>query len=200
MPHELRRQEEDPNALFRRVWARVMPEDRVDCPFLVLPPPSEEAPAFSTGNAASPPLPISAQEGTERQDCLSLLQALTAAKAALGREYGQLARRTTGSVCQSLSALAAEERNHARRLAAACFLLSGVRPVPPAPAAAASRRVRPPLPAALRRLFWWEGQCQTMLAAAMGLAEEETLGELLEEMARADGRHRRTLRRLVERL
>ena len=85
MPHELRRQEEDPNALFRRVWARVMPEDRVDCPFLVLPPPSEEAPVFSTGNAASPPLPISAQEGVEREDCLSLLQALTAAKAALIR-------------------------------------------------------------------------------------------------------------------
>lgn len=33
---------EEDQDLFRRVWNRVMPEDRVDCPFLVLPSPDPE--------------------------------------------------------------------------------------------------------------------------------------------------------------
>ena len=176
-----REREKDPNELFRRVWARVMPEDRVDCPFVVLPPGGEGA---EEGRAAVPALPEAGAQGT----LLALLWELAEAKTALCRGYARLAGRSARG--KALAALSAEERVHVRRLEALCFLLSG-EGAPRSPAGAA-----PPL-TGLGELFREEGRCLRLLAAAEEAAEND-LRELLAALAREEGRHRRTLMRLAE--
>ena len=182
----------DGGALFRRVWARVMPGDRPDCPILVLPPPEE--------GGAPPALPVPAG-GPARRDLppeealLARLQDLAAARAVLAADCARLARRWGGARGRSLSALAAAERDQLRRLEAACFLLSGVQTLPAPP----PRPLPPaPLPAALRRLFVGEGRWLTLLAEARGAAEEAGLGELAAGLAGESANWRRALARLAK--
>ena len=84
----------DGGALFRRVWARVMPGDRPDCPILVLPPPEEGgAPPALPGPAGGP-----ARRGLPPEEALlARLQDLAAARAVLAADCARLARRWGGA-------------------------------------------------------------------------------------------------------
>ena len=107
---------------FARVWRRVMPEDRADCPF-VLPAalPAPDPSGREEPGPARPCLePASAGSGARLQQYID--------RALAGwRSYRALARRIPGAPGRRLAALAGGERRLARRLSAAYFLLSGVR-------------------------------------------------------------------------
>ncbi len=93
--------------LFARVWRRVMPEDREDCPIELIPP---ETPA----------------ENFSRPADSTLLQRFVAGERKDAQTYKALARRTSGKDAKVLSQIADDEKAHARRLAAAYFILTGI--------------------------------------------------------------------------
>ena len=115
--------------VFERVWKRVMPNERGDCPFEVV-----EA-------AARPSLPAvvvqdtPAEEEEETVTCLGpssavhgpQLQQYIDQELAAHRCCQALARRVPGAGGRMLSGLAAEQRRRAKRLSTAYFLISGVR-------------------------------------------------------------------------
>ena len=195
---------------FERVWRRVMPEDRPDCPF-VLP----EGQGAAGGPAALPvaaapalpPVRPSRPVAGEEHDvpCLGAasagyggqLQQFVDRELADWRYYQSLARRAQGNGGRVLSTLAADERRHAKRLSTAYFLLSGVRYWPvertpnPTPA---------PFAAALRERFMEE---QRGAAAYQAAAEETTdpcLRELYRELAEEEDAHTWLLRGILEQM
>jgi len=93
--------------LFARVWRRVMPEDREDCPIRIVP--QEEAPQNIE-------LPVDSTS----------LQRFIAGEWKDARTYRALARQVFGKDARLLSQIADDEKSHARRLAAAYFVLSGI--------------------------------------------------------------------------
>ena len=129
-------------AAFQRVWQRVMPEDRPDCPFTVdtvpipappppvpVPPPPAAVP--QTPRQAPSPEPVCLGEGSSRE--LPMLERLLDETVGGERFYRALERRWRREGL--LSALAQEKRRQGKRLSAARFLITGERYVPsPAPA------------------------------------------------------------------
>ena len=132
------------SAAFEKVWRRVMPEDRHDCPFTVDVP---TAPAETTVPAVAPPSPPSPpatippfQAPTQMPDrAVTMPQACLgeASRAALpelerlltqtndaARIYRALARRARGTR-NFLSSLAATKERQVRRLSTARFLIVG---------------------------------------------------------------------------
>ena len=137
--------------VFERVWKRVMPNERGDCPFEVV-----EA-------VAQRPLPAVVVHDTpaaeeETVTCLGpasavhgpQLQQYIDQELAAHRCCQALARRVPGAGGRMLSNLAAEKRRRAKRLSTAYFLISGVRYWP---ADRGSAPVLQPVQAALREQF-----------------------------------------------
>ena len=60
-------------------------------------------------------------------DSAPVLQTLLRRELADAREYQQLSRRASGPPARMLAALSGEKKHRAKRLAAAYFLISGVR-------------------------------------------------------------------------
>ena len=132
------------SAAFQKVWRRVMPEDRHDCPFTVDTPTAPAAttvPAVAPPSPTSPPVPIPAIQApvqmpdralTMPQACLGEgsrtalpeLEGLLAQTNDAARIYRALARRARGTR-GFLSSLAASKEGQVRRLAAARFLILG---------------------------------------------------------------------------
>lgn len=119
---------------FRRVWQRVMPEDRADCPFTVntpaaprqlpAPPPHTAAPSVPPGfpvrpKPPTPPVCLGEQSAGELPQLEKLLASVTDAQ----RMYRSLARRWPRE--SLLAHLTAEKLRQARRLSAARFLIAG---------------------------------------------------------------------------
>lgn len=122
--------------VFLRVWRRVMPEDRPDCPISVEQP--EESPAPAVPPDRAPSAPDGVKDDFPRADdvpCLGggaaadteRLQEFTAQELTCWRAYQVLARRVSGQGGRALAALAGGCRRRAKRLSAALFLISGVR-------------------------------------------------------------------------
>ena len=124
--------------VFERVWRRVMPDERGDCPFTL--PAEGEAAVEETAlavPAAAEARIVTLGQADEGHD----IQCLGPASAAYGaslqgyiddelsdwRSYQALARRTPGGGGRALAAIAADERRHAKKLSTAYFLISGVR-------------------------------------------------------------------------
>lgn len=189
-------------AAFQRVWRRVMPQDRVDCPFTL------EEPALTPTDSPQPlvraalsPLPAPAQPpqpvpclGEASMGELPTLEARMDEAAQAQQAYRALARRT-GRRCLS-SSLAEEKGRQLRRLNAAHFLISG-QDYDPQPGMVT-------LPAtnalAIRERF----RCEQMEAAALMEAAQTTadpcLAQLYRELAEQNGEHTDLLRRRLERL
>ena len=134
------------SAAFQKVWRRVMPEDRHDCPFTLDGPtaptettvPSVAPPSPTSPPAPLPPMPVPvpapvpAMTQTTPQACLGegsrsalpeLERLLTRTNDA-ARIYRALARRARGTR-SFLFSLAAAKEGQVRRLAAARFLILG---------------------------------------------------------------------------
>lgn len=192
--------------VFERVWRRVMPDDRADCPFTL-------AEQEEQSSSALPALavPASAQVVTLGQtDEGADIACLGPASAAYGtalqgyiddeladwRRYQALARRTPGSGGRMLAAVAADERRHAKKLSTAYFLISGVRYWPEIRAAQPAA----PLHAALRERFWAEQRGAASYQAAAEEASDSCLKELFSELAVEEEVHVWTIRSVLEQL
>lgn len=200
--------------VFERVWRRVMPQDRPDCPFRLR---GEEETA--AGETASSPeaaeestaLAIPAARTAETLPAENDVPCLGAASAVHGaqlqafieqalagwRTYQLLARRAPGGGGRALSTLAADERRHAKRLSAAYFLISGVRYWP------ADRPAVPAIhtyPAALRSRFCAEQRGELAYRAAAEETADPALRELFLDLAQEENSHAWLIRSLVEQL
>ena len=125
---------------FERVWRRVMPESRPDCPIVLPAEPAaspavrEAPPALPAVAASAPPdRPVAGEE--HNVPCLGAASAIYGGQLqqfvdrtlADWRSYQALSRRAQGNSGRILSAIAADQRRHAKRLSTAYFLISGVR-------------------------------------------------------------------------
>lgn len=178
--------------VFERVWRRVMPEDRPDCPFTLYS--EEEQVAVRPAEERKAELvPVPAEQGSGDG---AVLQAFIAGELSDWRSYQALARRIPGGNGRALMGMAADERRHAGRLSAAYFLLSGVKFWPPA---------EPELPgggcmAALRARYWAERKGAEAYRAAAGRTGDSALRELYLELAGDEEAHAGVIRSILERL
>ena len=162
----------DPNA-FARVWRRVMPHDRPDCPFTLVPPGSETQPPLTPEHP--PALCLSPSSTADLPRLELLLLSVTDAK----RVCQALAKRLNSRL---FTHLAAEKKHQADRLAAAHYLIPG-RPFPLEPTPAP----RPtPMPLALRERFHAEQRQAAVLLAAAHKAADPCLATLYRQLAGED--------------
>lgn len=177
-------QHPDPE-IFRRVWARVMP-DGEGSPIALEPEPSER-----TEQQERPP---EERSGPEREPGASLEMLIDRTRAAF--ESAQHLARRAGRYGQSVGAVAAEDRTALRRLSAAYYLETGQdyrsnrTPQSPEPLALA-----PALRRQYQREEELEGLCVNQMKRSAG-----TQAELLEELSLQFRRHCRTLRQTLERM
>ena len=171
--------------VFERVWRRVMPEDRADCPFTL--PEEEPAPAEPERAAAPPAEPGPAGAGAD-------LQAYINGELAGWRQCRALARRLPGRAGQALAAVAAGELRHAKRLSALYFLLTGVRYWPRQGEGALPRS----LPAALRERFWAASRAAEAYRAAARRAGDPRLEALFSQLAGEEEAHLQSVQDALE--
>ena len=201
--------------VFERVWRRVMPEDRPDCPFTLgedaaappaVQPPAAALPAVVHTAPAGEQAPSRPVVGEEHDvPCLGAssavygaqLQRLIDRELADWRAYQALSRRAQGNSGRVLATIAADERRHAKRLSTAYFLISGVRYWPvdrvpnPSPA---------PFSAALREHFMEEQRGAAAYQTAAAETADPCLHELFLELAGEEDSHAWLLRRVLEQL
>lgn len=194
--------------VFERVWRRVMPDERGDCPFTL---PEAEGQAADGETALAVPQAMEARIVTlDQADEGHDIQCLGPASAAYGaslqgyiddelsdwRSYQALARRTPGGGGRALAAIAADERRHAKKLSTAYFLISGVRYWPEV----RSSQTAAPLHAALRERFWAEQRGAAAYQAAAAETADPCLKELFSELAGEEEAHVWTIRGVLEQL
>ena len=196
---------------FERVWRRVMPEPRPDCPIVLPAEPAaplaarEAPPALPAVAASAPPdRPVAGEE--HNVPCLGAASAIYGGQLqqfvdrtlADWRSYQALSRRTQGNSGRILSAIAADQRRHAKRLSTAYFLISGVRYWPAErPAGPASRT---PFAAALRERFMAEQRSAAAYQAAAAETADPCLRQLYEELSGEADAHAWLLRGILEEL
>ena len=169
-------------AAFQRVWQRVMPEPRPDCPFTVdpppmpapVPPPAPAVPAMAPMGQA--PLPVCLGEASAAE--LPALERLLDGVEEGAQTYQALARRWRRE--ELLPALAREKRQQAKRLSAARFLIAGERYASPA----APPMSNEGLALRLRGRFQAEQRMALQFFAAANAASDPCLIELYRELAR----------------
>lgn len=186
--------EELDHAAFARVWRRVMPEDRPDCPFTLEPsaPPALSTPASPAAAAAAPAVPCACLgEGSARD--LPELERMLRQTTDDFRIYRALARRLgQGGL---FSTLAVEKKRQVRRLSTASFLISGKQyTAPPTPAPGTLT-----LPLAMRERFQAEQRAGSALLAAAETAADPCLAGLYRILAEEDRDHARRLWARLER-
>ena len=172
-------------AAFQRVWRRVMPQDRADCPFTLEDPisappaPLVRPPMAPLSAQAAPPQSIPCLGEASMGELPALAARMDAA--ALARQAYRLSARSSGR--QGLfSQLAREKARQLRRLNAAYFLISGKDYAPKV------GKITPPktTPLALRERFRAE---QLEAAALMDSAQataDPCLSRLFQELAQED--------------
>lgn len=196
---------------FERVWRRVMPEPRPDCPIILPTEPAaspavrEASPALPAVAASAPPdRPVAGEE--HNVPCLGAASAIYGGQLqqfvdrtlADWRSYQALSRRAQGNSGRILSAIAADQRRHAKRLSTAYFLISGVRYWPAErPAGPASRT---PFAAALRERFMAEQRSAAAYQAAAAETADSCLQQLYEELSGEADAHAWLLRGILEEL
>ena len=198
--------------LFLRVWDRVMPVERPDCPIVVERSEEMSRPAVPAvqpmpAEMIAQPMPAADQAGDDfptRDDvpCLGSageadrerLQEMIGQELAAWRSYQLLARRG-GQGGRILAALAAGCRRRAKRLSAALFLISGVRFWP-------AEQVSVPVPrsyfTALREHFLAEQDRGQIYRAAAEESRDHCLQMLYLDLADECVEHAGRIRALLE--
>lgn len=198
--------------LFLRVWDRVMPGERPDCPIVVerseeMSRPTVPAVQPMPTEMIAQPMPAADQAGDDfptRDDvpCLGSageadrerLQEMIGQELAAWRSY-QLLTRRGGQGGRILAALAAGCRRRAKRLSAALFLISGVRFWP-------AEQVSVPVPrsyfTALREHFLAEQDRGQIYRAAAEESRDHCLQMLYLDLADECVEHAGRIRTLLE--
>lgn len=180
--------------VFERVWRRVMPEDRPDCPFTLYSEEEMEQAAVQPAEEKRTELvPIPAEQSGGDG---AVLQAFIADELSDWRTYQTLARRIPGGNGRALMGVAADERRHAGRLSAAYFLLSGVKFWPPAE----PELTKEGWMAILRRRYWAERKGAEAYRTAAGRTGDSALRELYLELAGDEEAHAGVIRGILERM
>lgn len=190
--------------VFLRVWNRVMPEERADCPIEVVQPTREMT---VTARRSVQPVPTWDSSGDDfpaQEDVpclgsggvadLEQLQDWVRQEIASGRAYQMLSRRS-GQGGRVLSAMASGCRRRAKRLSAALFLISGVRFWP-------TEQANIPVPrsyfGALREHFFSEQNRGGAYRAAAENCRDLCLCSLYLDLADECGEHAGRIRALLE--
>ena len=180
--------------VFERVWRRVMPEDRPDCPFTLYSAEEMEQAAVQPAEEKRTELvPVPAEQSGGDG---AVLQAFIADELSDWRTYQTLARRIPGGNGRALMGVAADERRHAGRLSAAYFLLSGVKFWPPAEL----ELTKEGWMALLRRRYWAERKGAEAYRTAAGRTGDSALRELYLELAGDEEAHAGVIRGILERM
>lgn len=213
------RQEAERKELFDRVWKRVMGDNRESCPITWEESPTPAATPQTEGEApetsnALVPAPAPSPEDRDRprsdfprgeamgmlgagcMDCVPLLQELIGRELADWRGYQALARRTAGAPARTIAAMAGGKKRRAKRLSAACFLISGVKYWP-------EKGRTPAIPSYLGELRQRFMREQETMAAYLAGAESTTdpcLRQLFWDHARENWDHACQIRTLVEQM
>ena len=189
---------------FRRVWERVMP-DQKNSPIVVPPTPTsgkiQSRPTERERTGRPGPGPSAPRQSAVHREAA----ALKGDEAALHRlmdlaQEGVLSAqelsRRGGSRAKGLAVLAADNRRALRRLSAACFLATGHRHQP-------NGVVRPwqgTLVQGLRERFWWELRWVQACRELESQTREDSLRELCAELAREGVAHGRMIRGILEQM
>ena len=171
-------------AAFQRVWQRVMPEPRPDCPFTVDTGPISAQPAAPVPAVQPPQPPL--QTAPEPPVCLGefsakelpTLERLLDATEEGVQTYQALARRWRRETL--LPTLAREKRRQAKRLAAARFLIAGEQYASPA----APRLSNESLALRLRGRFLAEQRLALDFFSAANASSDPCLIDLYRDMGR----------------
>lgn len=192
--------------VFARLWARVSrPGATPIIPLSAQTPPPEVPAVPAVQPEPAPGAHVEPQEaGLQDVPCLGrasavhipLLQEQIRRELATVRFYQVLSRRVPTGMAAALAALSAQELSHAKRLSAACFLISGVRYWPersaPAPRGAWM--------SLLRQAFAAEQRAAGGYRAAAAETADPALRALYEEVSGDEARHAGLLLALLERL
>lgn len=192
--------------VFRRVWNRVMaghPETGcpvevtgdLDCETLEVLVGTNRSQPRTTADRRGSDLPVPGMDAPPDEDTSAHLRAQVLEALEGWQIYRHLARRTRNSAARTLTGLAADQHRLARKLAAAYFLLTGVRYWPtetlPTPSI-------PSLWGTLRRQHQAEQQAELSYRMAMDETTDPTLRELYRELTEGCQNHCRQLRALLE--
>lgn len=183
---------------FQRVWRRVMPQDRPDCPFtLDAPDTAVPASAPATLPAAAPaplPSPPVACLGPSSAEALVALDQLLLLTAEAWQAYLAMGGRASQATLPT--SLAQAKRQQFRRLATARFLISGepyqISEVKPTQAN--------PLPLAIRERYQAEQQAALQFLTAAEATADPCLTDLYRALAMENQTHAGQLREWLERM
>ena len=183
--------------VFARVWKRVMPDRREDCPFEVVEAAQQSLPAVVV-----PDPPAAEEEGAVCLGSASAvhgpqLQQYIDQELAAHRCCQMLARRVPGGGGRMLSNLAAEQRRQAKRLSTAYFLISGVRYWP---ADRSGSPVNGPVTAALREQFQAMQRYAACYRAAAAGTADPCLEALFHQSAEEAEAHAWVIRNVLEQM
>lgn len=183
--------------VFARVWKRVMPDRREDCPFEVVEAAQQSLPAVVV-----PDPPAAEEEGAVCLGSASAvhgpqLQQYIDQELAAHRCCQALARRVPGGGGRMLSNLAAEQRRQAKRLSTAYFLISGVRYWP---AGRSGSPVNGPVTAALREQFQAMQRYAACYRAAAAGTADPCLEALFHQSAEEAEAHAWVIRNVLEQM
>ena len=185
-------------AAFRRVWRRVMPQERPDCPFtLDAPDAAVPASAPATLPAAAPaplPSPPVACLGPSSAEALVALDQLLLLTAEAWQAYLAMGGRASQATLPT--SLAQAKRQQFRRLATARFLISGE----PYQISEVKRPQANPLPLAIRERYQAEQQAALQFLTAAEATADPCLTDLYRALAMENQTHAGQLREWLERM
>lgn len=183
---------------FQRVWRRVMPQDRPDCPFtLDAPDAAVPASAPATLPAAAPaplPSPPVACLGPSSAEALVALDQLLLLTAEAWQAYLAMGGRASQATLPT--SLAQAKRQQFRRLATARFLISGE----PYQISEVKRPQANPLPLAIRERYQAEQLSALQFLTAAEATADPCLTDLYRALAMENQTHAGQLREWLERM
>lgn len=194
------------DAVFQRVWKRVMEGREETSPVALTQEETEPRGSLQseTGEMEILPAPKPQTQsdfpagvvflGESSLDLAPLLQEMIRHELEDLRAYQALAKRTGGPQARVFQALANQERDHAKRLSAAYFLIAGVRYWPEVGKGTAPASYL----GTLRHRFGEEQRGMMAYLAGAEATEDPCLRQLFLEIAREEWEHACKIRSLVE--
>lgn len=183
---------------FQRVWRRVMPQDRPDCPFTLDAPgaiPASAPAPLPTPSTPSQSLPVACL-GPSSAEALPTLDRLLLLTAEAWQAYSAMGG-SRASQATLPTSLAQAKRQQLRRLATARFLISGelyqLSGVKPTQAAN-------PLPLTIRERYQAEQQAALQFLTAAESTADPCLTDLYRALAMENQTHAGQLREWLERM